>query len=380
MSLPSDYADRRHQLTADMAVERIDAAFIPLSADLEYLTGLERRLPTFGDIGYAHDWTAGMLIGTGPDPIFILPRMMVEFDLPSGVPGDLIIVSKLDDGQRMFAGPAGHFGAVQTVGIGAKTNGRTVIELLDVFSQPDLRDISPLINRMRRIKTAEELALMASAALIADTAMAAVTEKIRPGISERDVAEEVDHQMSLAGSRTPSFDTGAWSIGVGLNRYADARISSDTIVAGTSVSFDFGAVVDGYCSDFGRTVHIGEPTAEFIAGYELVISAQAAGIAAVAANVTAASVHHACRDVIVDGGLGDLFRHRTGHCIGLDVHERPYISEEDETLLEPGMTFTVEPSLYRSGVIGTRVEDVIVCEAAGGTKLNNYSTDLVVID
>jgi Xaa-Pro dipeptidase len=306
--------------------------------------------------------------------------MMVEFDLPSGVPGDLIIVSELDDGRRMFADAAGHFGDVQTVGIGAKTNGSTVIELLDVFSQPDLRDISPLINRMRRIKTAEELALMASAALIADTAMAAVTEKIRPGISERDVAEEVDHQMSLAGSRTPSFDTGAWSIGVGLNRDADTRISSDTIVAGTSVSFDFGAVVDGYCSDFGRTVHIGEPTAEFIAGYELVISAQAAGIAAVAANVTAASVHHACRDVIVDGGLGDLFRHRTGHCIGLDVHERPYISEEDETLLEPGMTFTIEPSLYRSGVIGTRVEDVIVCEAAGGTKLNNYSTDLVVID
>jgi Xaa-Pro dipeptidase len=380
MTMPFDYVDRRHRLTAEMTADRIDVAFIPLSADLEYLTGLKRRLPTFGDIGYAHDWTAGMLISPGSDPIFVLPRMMVEFDLPSGVPGDLIIVSELDNGRRTFASAAMRFGTVRTVGIGAKTSGRTVIEMLDVFSHPELHDISPLINRMRRVKTDEELTLMKSAALIADTAMAAVTQKIRPGISERDLAEEIDHQMASAGSRTPSFDTGAWSIGVGLDRDADARISSDTIVAGTSVSFDFGAVVDGYCSDFGRTVHIGEPTAEFIAGYDLVIAAQAAGIAAIADNVTAASVHHACRDVIVDGGLGDLFRHRTGHCIGLDVHERPYISEEDETVLEPGMTFTIEPSLYRSGMIGTRVEDVVVCAADGGTKLNNYPTDLVVID
>ncbi len=363
-----------------MEASGFDAAFIPLSADLEYLTGLERRVPTFGDIGYAHDWVAGMLIGVDTDPVFILPRMMVEFDLPSGIPGDLVTVSELDDGPRLFAGAAGRFGAVRKLGVGARTRAEAVIQALDTFSSPDLENVSPLINQLRRIKSAEELGYMERAAHIADSAMAAVTERIRPGVTERDLAEEIDHQMARAGSRVPSFDTGAWTIGVGLDRDADTRLSSDSIVAGASVSFDFGAVVDGYCSDFGRTVHVGEPTVDFIVGYDLVMSAQAAGIEAVRPGVTAAAVHHACRDVIVESRLGDFFRHRTGHGIGLDVHERPYISEEDETALETGMTFTIEPSLFRQDVIGVRVEDIIVCEPDGGRKLNAYPTDLVVID
>lgn len=363
-----------------METSGYDVAFIPLSADLEYLTGLERRVPTFGDIGYAHDWVAGMLIGANTDPVFILPRMMVEFDLPSGVPGDLVTVSELDDGPRLFAGAASRFGAVRKLGVGARTRGEAVIHALDTFSNPDLGDVSPLINQMRRTKTPEELVFMERAAHIADSAMAAVTERIRPGVTERELAEEIDHQMSLAGSRVPSFDTGAWTIGVGLDRDADTRLSSDPIVSGASVSFDFGAVVNGYCSDFGRTVHVGEPTDEFVEGYDLVMRAQAAGIAAVRPGVTAAAVHHACRDVIVEAGRGDLFRHRTGHCIGLDVHEQPYISEEAETALETGMTFTIEPSLFRSNVIGVRVEDIIVCEPDGGRRLNAFPTDLVVID
>lgn len=375
-----DRQDRRTRFKAALEASSIEAAFLPLSADLEYLTGLERRLPTFGNIGYAHDWVAGMLIGPGTDPVFILPRMMVEFDLPAGIPGDLLVVSELDDGAAMFSKVIRQFGAISSLGVGATTRGETLVRTLDLLSNPNLVDISPLINRMRRVKTSEELDMMQSAARIADTAMAAVTRKIRPGVTERDLAEEIDHQMALAGSRVPSFDTGVWSIGVGLDRDADTRISADTIVSGTSVSFDFGAVVDGYCSDFGRTVHVGEPTVEFVAGYDLVIAAQSAGIAAVRPGTTAASVHHACRDVIADANRDRLFRHRTGHCIGLDVHEKPYISEEDETELESGMTFTIEPSLYESGGIGVRVEDVIVCGPEHGRKLNDYSSDLVVID
>ncbi len=363
-----------------MGTSGFDVAFIPLSADLEYLTGLARRVPTFGDIGYAHDWVAGMLIGTDTDAVFILPRMMVEFDLPSGVPGDLVIVSELDDGPGQFAIAAGRFGTVRKLGFGARTRGEAVIEALDTFSNPNLGNVSPLINQMRRVKSPEELEIMERAAHIADAAMAAVTGRIRPGVTERELAEEIDHQMALAGSRLPSFDTGAWTIGVGLARDADTRLSSDPIVSGASVSFDFGAVVDGYCSDFGRTVYVGEPTDDFVAGYNLVISAQAAGIAVVRPGVSAAAVHHACRDVIVESGLGDFFRHRTGHCIGLDVHERPYISVEDETALETGMTFTIEPSLFRPDVIGVRVEDIVVCHPDGGRKLNAYPTDLVVID
>jgi Xaa-Pro aminopeptidase len=375
-----DYDNRRASFSAALDAIGIDAALLPLSADLEYLTGLERRLPTFGDIGYAHDWVAGMLVRPGTDPVFILPRMMVEFDMPSGIPGDLIVISELDDGPELFSRILRQFGPISRLGVGARIRGETLIRALDVLSKPELVNVSPLINQMRRIKSSEELDLMRSAARIADTAMAAVTRKIRPGATERDLAEEIDHQMALAGSRVPSFDTGVWSIGVGTDRDADARAPSDTVVPGTSVSFDFGAVVGGYCSDFGRTVHIGEPTDEFVSAYNLVMAAQAAGIAAVGPGTTAAAVHRACRNIITEANRGDLFRHRTGHCIGLDVHERPYISEEDETELEPGMTFTIEPSLYGTGGIGVRVEDIIVCGPERGRKLNDYATDLVVID
>jgi len=375
-----DFQDRRTRLRHAMDRDAIDAVFLPISADLEYLTGMERRVPTFGDIGYAHDWIAGMLMGQDEEPVFVLPRMMVEFDAPQGIPGDLIVVGELDDGEAAFQDAADRFGRVRTLGVGARTRAETLIKMRDAFSLPAVVNVSPIVNEMRRIKAPEEIAVIERAARIADEALAAVTDKIRPGVRERDIAEEIDHQMALLGSRVPSFDTGVWSIGVGLDRDADTRLSSDELVHGSSVSFDFGAVIDGYCSDFGRTIHIGEPSRSFVDGYDLVIAAQETGISAVRPGATAADVHDACRTVIVEAGFGDFFRHRTGHCIGLDVHERPYISEEDVTPLEVGMTFTIEPSLYRSDVIGTRIEDVIVCESEGGRKLNTYPTELVVVD
>lgn len=354
--------------------------FLPPSADLEYLTGLQRRLPTFGEIGYASDWVAGMLLAPEREPVFLLPRMMVEFDLPSGIPGELVTIAELDDGAAVFKDVARRFGPIDKLGIGARTRGDAVLGLLDAFDDPELADVSPLINEQRRIKTESELDSMRQAAEIACAALDAVTKTIRPGIAERDLAEEIDHQMATRGSHTPSFDTGVWSIGKNLERDADDRLSGDPVVAGTSLSFDFGAVVDGYCSDFGRTVHIGSPSPDFVAGYDLVIEAQAAGIAAARPGVTAADVDRACREVIVEAGRGEWFRHRTGHAIGLDVHEKPYISVEDQTVLAPGMTFTVEPSLYRPGVIGARVEDVIVCREDGGRRLCEYPTELVVVE
>jgi Xaa-Pro aminopeptidase len=168
------------------------------------------------------------------------------------------------------------------------------------------------------------------------------------------------------------------SIGKGDLRDAGTRISSKAIRPGMSVSFDFGAVVHGYCSDFGRTVFVGEPDDEFVRVYDLVIQAQAAGIAAARPGVTASAVDRAARDVIEAGGYAKWFRHRTGHCIGLDVHEYPFISVEDETVLEPGMTFTIEPSVFWPGHVGARIEDVVVCDASGSRKLNRYPEVLIV--
>ena len=125
---------------------------------------------------------------------------------------------------------------------------------------------------------------------------------------------------------------------------------------------------------------VGDTTDEYERVYDAVIAAQAAGLAAVRPGVLAREVDAACRQVIVDAGYGEWFRHRTGHCIGLDVHEYPFISEEDETPLEAGMTFTIEPSVFWPGRVGVRIEDIVLVTEDGGVKLNEYSNAMVVVD
>ncbi len=133
--------------------------------------------------------------------------------------------------------------------------------------------------------------------------------------------------------------------------------------------FDFGAVHHGYCSDFGRTVPCGEPPTDYDEVIRVMLAAQEAGRAAAVPGALAREVNAACREPIEAAGLGEGFRHRMGHGIGLDVHERPFLSVEDGTPLEAGMTFTDEPSILLDGRFGVRVEDVIVVSESGGRVL-----------
>jgi Xaa-Pro aminopeptidase len=373
-----DYGARRAALAQRMAGAGIDMMFLPPSADLEYLTGLQRRVATFGNVGYAHHWVAGALFVPGAEPVFVLPRMITEFDLPEGVEGEVVTVNESDDGSAIMGSVLSRFGSIGTLAVGNRAWAQSVIEIGKLAAPGSVVSAELVMNAMRRIKTAGELELMTRACAIVDTVMAAVEPKVVPGITELELATEVSHQMKVAGSRTDSFDTAVWSMGPLDERDATVRISQQQLRPGMGVSFDFGAVVDGYCSDFGRTIHVGEPNEEYERVYDMVMAAQAAGIAAVRPGVTAAEVHEATRQVIVDGGYGAWFRHRTGHCIGLDVHELPYISEEDNTALEEGMTFTIEPSVFWPGHVGVRVEDVILCTADGGRKLNDHPTTMIV--
>ena len=143
----------------------------------------------------------------------------------------------------------------------------------------------------------------------------------------------------------------------------------DALRDGEVVLFDFGAVWNGYCSDFGRTVPCGEPPPEYEQVRRVLLEAQEAGRAAARPGVLARDVNAACRAPIEAAGLGEGFRHRMGHAIGLDVHERPFLSIEDETPLEAGMTFTDEPSILLDGRFGVRVEDVIAVSEDGGRLL-----------
>lgn len=373
-----DFAARRSQLDELMDAAGIDLMFLPPSADLEYLTGMQRRVPTFGNVGYAHHWVAGALFAPGLDPVFVLPRMITEFDLPEGTSGEVITVNEIDAAESIMRSVLGRFGTIRTLAVGNRSWAQSVIEVSALCAPSSVVSAEPIMNPMRRRKSTQELELMIQACALVDKVMAAIEKKVVPGITELELAAEISYQMKVNGSKTDSFDTAVWSMGPLDDRDATVRVSTQPLRAGMGVSFDFGSVVHGYCSDFGRTVHVGDPGEEYIRVHELVMAAQQAGIDIVRPGVTAAEVHAATREVIVQGGYGDWFRHRTGHCIGLDVHELPYISEEDHTPLEEGMTFTIEPSVFWPGRVGVRVEDIVVCSADGAQKLNMHPTTMMV--
>jgi Xaa-Pro aminopeptidase len=374
----AEYAARRERLAARMQEAGIDALFVPPSSDLEYLTGLERDLPSFGQSSYAHGWVTGAFIVPGRDPLYVLPRMFVAFHLWGDEPEHLITVNESDDGRALFRKATASLGDVRAIGIGARTYGETVLELQGALPSVRLENGTPLVNELRRVKSDRELELMAVAARMCDDAMTASAEKVEPGVTMADLAEEVEHQLRIRGSRTPSFPTHIFSYGYASSHDSTMASGLEPIAEGEAVMFDFGAVHAGYCSDFGRTVVWGEPHPEYAFAYEVMLAAQEAGRAAAVPGALAREVNAACRAPIEEAGLGEFFRHRMGHGIGLDVHEQPFISEEDTTPLEAGMTFTDEPSILWDDHFAVRIEDVVVCADGGGTKLNELAADMVV--
>jgi len=372
-----DYAKRRRQLAERMAEAGVDLLFLAPSSDLEYLTGVERMIPTFGQSQYAHGWVAGAFFGAERDPVFVLPRMMTLFDVAGDLPGELVVIGERDDGPALFAAAARGLGPAATLAVGDRVWAETVLHLMDAVGPVRLVTGSSLVNELRRTKSEEELALMERACGVADATMAAVAPRVQPGATMFELVEEVEHAMRVHGSRVPSFTTHVFT-GFGEGKSSADETRTVPVEEGDVVMFDFGAVVDGYCSDFGRTVCVGEPEAEVRDAHALVLAAQEAGRAALRPGVHASEVNRACRRPIEEAGYGASFKHRMGHGIGLDVHERPFVSEEDDTPLEAGMTFTDEPSILVDGRFGVRTEDVVVCEPDGGRKLNRFPPDLIV--
>lgn len=372
-----DYAERRRRLSDRMRAEGVDVLFLGLSADLEYLSGVERGIPFFGQSSYAHGWVAGGFFRPDADPVFVLPRMVAAFDLPVKPDGEIVIVDETDDGYGVFERVAKGLGQPATVAVGDRVWAETTLNLGRVFGFDRLRTGSSLVNELRRVKTPEELEAMGRACRTVEQAMEAVAPKVQPGVSMTELVEEVEHRLRLAGSMTPSFAT---HIFTGLDPDSLDSSTSNARVPmpeGTSVMFDFGGVVDGYCSDFGRTVVAGQPSQRLLDAYDVMLAAYEAGRSACRPGTLARDVNAACRAPIEEAGLGPHFRHRMGHGIGLDVHERPFISSEDETPLQVGMTFTDEPSIIIPNAFSVRIENIIVCEEQGGRVLNDYPDALV---
>ncbi len=234
-----------------------------------------------------------------------------------------------------------------------------------------------LVEALRVIKDPGELARIEAAAAIADRALREVRAMVASGAAEKEIALALDFGMRRLGAVSSSFET---IVASGPNAAKPhARPSSRRVGSGELTVVDFGAVVDGYCSDMTRTVSAAAPVTETESRMvEVVSESQRAGLASVRAGVEASAVDSACRSVIEEAGWGDAFVHGTGHGVGLDVHEAPAVAARSVDKLETGSVVTVEPGVYLPGVGGVRIEDTVVVTPLGCRVLTKAPKDLIV--
>lgn len=241
------------------------------------------------------------------------------------------------------------------------------------FAGTALVATSGLVEQLRRTKDDGELARMEAAAAVADAALAELRPWLLAGPTEAEFALELDATMRRLGATRPSFETIVASGPNGARPHA--RPSRRRVSHGDLVVLDFGAMVDGYCSDMTRTVAVGEVDETSLRMLEVVTAAQAAGVAAVGPGVDAVEVDAACRAVIARAGWGDAFTHGTGHGVGLDIHEAPRVGTTSDATLVVGDVVTVEPGVYLPAHGGVRVEDTVVVTPEGCRPLTHSTKD-----
>jgi len=237
--------------------------------------------------------------------------------------------------------------------------------------------LGSLLNKRRQIKSKEEINLLRKAEAIGDMAFADVLKILKPGITELDVACEIEYSMKKHGAQKFSFDTIAAS---GINSsMPHAILSEKKLEVGDFLTMDFGCVYKGYCSDMTRTVVIGKANDEQKKIYEIVRQAQEEALAFVKPGVKCMDVDKVARDIISSYGYGDYFGHGLGHSVGLFIHESPALNSRDATILCEGMIETIEPGIYIPGFGGVRIEDMGVITKDGFDNFTSSPKDLIEI-
>jgi Xaa-Pro aminopeptidase len=247
----------------------------------------------------------------------------------------------------------------------------------DWFPSAELVPTDGLVEGLRRVKDNGEVARIREACRIADDALATTKHLLADGLTEVEFGQALDFEIRRLGAPGNSFET---IVAAGPNgAKPHARPSERRIEPGELVVLDFGAVVDGYCSDMTRTVCVGEPRSSTLKlMVEVVAESQRAGVAAVRAGADCATVDLACRDVIAEAGWADAFLHSTGHGVGLDIHEAPGVGTTSTDTLATGYVVTVEPGVYLPEHGGVRIEDTVVVTDGGCQPLTLSTKDLVI--
>jgi Xaa-Pro aminopeptidase len=236
---------------------------------------------------------------------------------------------------------------------------------------------SDLVETLRMVKSPQEIDLIRRAVLLNSEALAQTIPLIRPGVSEIDLAAEIEYRMRKLGAEKPAFET---IVASGpRSALPHASPMSKTLTVNELLLIDMGAVRDGYCSDMTRMAFLGRPSPKARRLYRAVLEAQLAAIAAVRAGITAGAIDRVARRVLKGHGLAEAFVHSTGHGLGLEIHERPRLGKQDRTRLQAGMAITIEPGVYLQEFGGVRIEDTVVVTRNGCEILTPTSKELLVL-
>lgn len=350
----------------------VNALAINPGPTLTYLTGLHFHLMERPTV---------LLIVKDCEPILILPELEAGKLASSKIPITPLTYNDDPSTWQSVFNEAGKRFNLKEMTLGIEPIRMRFLELeylQKAFPAAKFVSADPVCGSLRAVKDSTEIEEMRRAVRIAQNGLRATLPFIKPGITEREIAAELTIQMLRAG--TESDLPFAPIVASGPNSANPHAVPTDRkIQKGDLVVIDWGARSNDYCSDLTRTFAIGclDPKLQTI--YETVKRANAAGQAAGAPEESAGIVDQAARDVITAAGFGQYFTHRTGHGLGMEGHEIPYIFGENTQILSPGMTYTVEPGIYLPGVGGVRIEDNMVVTPTGSESLSDFSRDLTIL-
>ncbi len=364
--------DRVHAARAFAAEAGVDLLVLTPGSDLRYLSGYS---------AHAMERLTALAVPRRGEPFLVVPRLeapMVDAS-PAGALGlELLAWDETDDPFALLARTAtARLGSAPTrVAVGARSWAEHALGVQRALPGSTLEVASPVVDRLRMVKSPAEVEELALAGAAIDRVHARMADWLRVGRTEAEVGADIAAAIIEEGHTGVDFTI----VGSGPNGASPHHeLSGRTIEAGDLVVVDIGGeTATGYRSDCTRTYVVGgSASAEVAEWYAVLQAAQDASVASVRPGVTAEDVDAAARRVIDDAGWGEHFIHRTGHGIGLDTHEAPYIVAGNALPLEPGMAFSVEPGIYLAGRCGARIEDIVVCTEDGVRNLNGGRRELV---
>jgi len=383
--MPNFYRERLERVRQAMRQWGADWMFLNYGADFTYLTGITTPMyyPILKGLG---DWITGLFFGLDGDPVLFLQKSFaINVEEQTWIQ-DIRVLPDGEDPDAFLARNLAVFPtAGKTIAVSKMLWAQSLLSLQ--AAAPGARFIpatNEMMDRIRAIKDEQEIRLMQRAAEITDAALAATVKVMKAGMTERDVAIEVDYQIRRCGGDGYSFYPGIICVGNGSDpqRHILTRNTDMVLAPGTTVAFDFGVLYQGYCSDFGRSAFIGEPQADALAAYRSITQASQAAMNIMAeGQVTPAQIADFVRDRVTADGFGEWYWYLgLGHGIGLEVHEWPWLRPGFNEPVRAGMCFTLEPKVWKPGVFYVRCEDVVVVGKDRANSLTKFCYEPIVIE